>query len=226
MTSKSRLRFTIAGTHPLLLLSRDYLILTGRYELVPWDQSPDVCLYGGVLCKGDKLYNRLAPLQADYHAMKHVPLVVLTGTPSSASKKELYSTLVLSVMLGSPKNSSITLPVVYGPNIHTGVIHKFLQQHKRKDSITIYGNGHQNVACVHEEDYLKALSTKIPELLNKPQSTYLWGTQSITISGLAKTIDEDKNFMYKNQPIANKVLTGPATLVDSRSIRAGVLENV
>ncbi len=177
-----RTTFTVAGKHPLLYLCRDYLIHSGLFALVPWSDDPDVCIYGGALGKGDKLNEGLSRLTLEYKEAKSVPTIVLSTSSMYSDKTRIYSTeagdiypmsaedptllsrnndkalmsLVAEELFLLAMSTNLVLRPfnVYGPDIPTGVVSKFINSAKRKEPLTIRGHGYQTRCFMHQEDFL------------------------------------------------------------------------
>ena len=181
MTKISRIRFTVAGKHPLLYLCRNYLIHTGLFMLVPWSDSPDICIYGGALCKGDNLEDSLTRLSLEYAEAKNVPVVVLSTSSMYSDRTKLYSPIaaepypmseeepsllirhnvkglfslvVEDMFLGVGSNLVLRPFNIYGPQIGSGVISKFIDLATKDEPLSVRGHGYQTRCFMHEDDFL------------------------------------------------------------------------
>ncbi len=213
----SRTKFSIAGKHPLLTVIRDYLILSTLYELVPWEDQPDFCLYGAVLCKGDNLHERLSALCRDYDAIKTTPVVLLHGK-ATEGRKGVFLATVRELFLPLGTTREIEIFPVYGPNVHVGVVHKFITQARKKEALTVSPS---LVGLMHEADFLPAFAAS---LTDKRKIVHLSGLE-LSAEHLAETVwgftNEGTSVLTKDIPFKGHKV-GLNTVPPSRSTRAGI----
>lgn len=200
---RGRVTFTIAGKHPLLLLVRDYLIQEKKYALVPWSSDPAFCLYGAALSKDETLYDGLHRASLEASQVRKIPTVILStssmyampGDPGSyqeldgyhavapCDRKALFSLSVESMLLGE-ENLVVRPMNVYGPDITTGVIPRFIEAAKKKENLPVRGNGYQTRSFIHQDDFLEEFGSLLGEI-----GTHTIGTTSdISINRLADSI--------------------------------------
>lgn len=185
---KGHTTFTIAGRHPLLLLVRDYLIQEKKFALVPWSSNPDFCLYGAALSPDEALHDALHRAALEISQMDRIPTVILSSSSippvvTHADDRALFS-LSVECMIGPRKNLIVRPYNVYGPDITTGVIPRFITAAKEGKPLPIRGNGYRTRCFVHQDDFLRDFGDLLGET-----GTHTIGTgDSISIIRLADSI--------------------------------------
>jgi len=171
MSIKGRTRFTVAGTHPLLKLTRDHFIKQG-FALIPWDseEKPHFCLIGADLHGSDQL-----PLaQLELQRMQSVGCrVLLLSTQELAAGTEpvnwdeLGPDTVASLLYARCAEHMFTYqddsppPVIlrpvniYGPDINWGVINYAFNNARRGEVLRNPGIREAVSTFLHQEDYLR-----------------------------------------------------------------------
>lgn len=168
MSTKGRTRFTVAGTHPLLELTRNHFIQQG-YALVPWDSEdkPHFCLIGADLHGSDQM-----PLaQLELQRMQSVGCrVILLSVQELAAGTEapnlgydsiaslLYARCAEHIFVcqdDSPPPTIIRPVNIYGPDIHWGCISYAFSKARRGEVLHNPGVKGAVSTFLHQEDYLR-----------------------------------------------------------------------
>jgi nucleoside-diphosphate-sugar epimerase len=211
-----RIKFTVAGKHPLLYLVRDYFIQSGEFELVPWAEQPDLCIYGAALCKGVDFGDAIATMVTDREQIKNVPIVVLSTSSMYNDRARVFSSeasdpypmrtadpclvdaenhkgtysLIAEHMFA--KDSLIVRPFnVYGQDIKQGVIPKFIKMAKREQPLPIRGHGYQTRCFMYQDDFLssmKAVTQQFHEGKLEYGALNLGTTEQVSINRLADSV--------------------------------------
>lgn len=183
MSYKDRIKFTVAGFHPLLYILRDRLIHQG-YALVPWTEEPDFVMFGAELEDPDdwntalNTMNQLMPLivgvelpvfllsSSDVYSdrtrtnelAKKVPMSehhasVLTSPLEDGVGRGLFSLLAEWTFTRQTRTMVMRPFNLYGADFEFGVIHEWLGAAKRGEALNIHGSGYQTRSFLYQDDF-------------------------------------------------------------------------
>ena len=217
MGLKGRIKFTVAGQHPLLDLARNHLIHQGL-ALVPWDETPDFALVGAEIGKG--VHPPVMDLELLASKCMDVPVVLLSSSsvysdrnwsekctqpfeenramvwvPSPGhplASRALYSLMAESIFMGSRNARTLIIRPfnLYGPEINWGVIHTFIGCARRGEALPVHGSGYQTRTFLYQEDFFEALDRLVHKFVKSNLSgVYNIGSaEEISITRLADSI--------------------------------------
>lgn len=184
MSLKGRIKFTVAGVHPLLSLVRDYFIKRGL-ALVPWDEEPDFCLIGAEL-EGET-HPPLAQLELQKMQVRNTPVLLLSTNKFYLDERDsaresssvgyspvyddaehratcLYAMAAEHMFMEREGRTAVVRPFkVYGPDITWGLIHDTINASRRKETLQNPHNDWASTSFVHQDDFLRAVDM----LMNK-----------------------------------------------------------
>lgn len=211
-----RTKFTIIGTHPLLHLVRNRLILSG-YELVQDFEELDFCIVGCDL--GDKdPTTQLVQILSNIAFLHDVPTILLstgdvysdrtdtllvsedkpmTETRVSVipySLDPIYTRALFALFVENLFFSKYDLCVlrifdVYGPSINEGVVHNLIQSAYNKEALKIPSPGYQTNCYLYEEDFLTCIDKLIIKFLKGARGIYNIGSnEEISMKRLAESV--------------------------------------
>lgn len=203
---KDRIKFTIYGKHPLLLLVRDYLILQG-FVLQPNEDYPvDFILVGGhaerfsktllehpvLLLSDSGLYSDRGVdgnVREKGKMSENAPALFIE--PQAAYAAPFTRALVAeNLFVNREAPTVIVRPFnVYGPHIDFGVIPKFLEMARVGQTLPIYGSGYQLRTFLHEKDFLEAIDSLSKKLVSGRFGIYNVGSdEEVSINRLADSV--------------------------------------
>lgn len=211
MSTKNRVKFTVAGVHPLLYHIRDHLIRRGL-ALVPWTDNPDFALVGAET--DNHLAANLLNLAEVFRACEGTPVLLLsTGavysdraadgaiiTPSQPMKEtwglrvnsaRASFALAAESLFLDREDPTLVLRLfnVFGPSISEGVIPTFLAYAKRGEELPLYGSEYQTRAFLFEQDLYDCIDLLVPKFLEGMKGVYnLGGSAHITLKRVADTV--------------------------------------
>ncbi len=183
MSTKGRIKFVVAGQHPLMQLVRDRLIHTG-YALVPWSERPDFCLFGAQLPPEADVLVELPALTQQAQAIcgAGIPTVLLSsgrvygdheGPVSEnaaqslaspldpAAGRKLYTCTAEHLFLKNTRTLALRIFNVYGPDIRWGVVHEFIMAARRGEALPLHGSGYQKRSFLYQDDLFECLDSAI-----------------------------------------------------------------
>lgn len=201
-----RIKFTIAGTHPLLYDLRRHLIVEKKMQLVGLHESPDFVLLGA-----DNPATELGPdlikmVSEMTQLNQHTPILVLSSSCVYSDKTDLgevsenkpmsedRASVIPSVLDSSAPRALFTLTTenlvlrsfkhvlvlrtfeTYGPEIDSGTIRKFLVQAKDLKKIQVEAPGYQTRTFLHMDDFLVAFDRLVPKFLKGARGIYNIGS--------------------------------------------------
>lgn len=202
----TRIRFTVAGTHDLLLPIRNHLILSG-YELVGPEDQPDFCLYGAYGYDLDKKSG----------VMRGIPKIVLstgdvyTGvhkqqTPFTEDQvlevPQVYDPLALAILFANIAEQSFirTTPhtlVLRTFNVYgyagdapvPSLVTDFLNSGQADQPLCITSPGYQVSTYLHIDDLFVAINKLIPKFLGGARGVYNLGSpEEVSLRRLADAV--------------------------------------
>jgi len=165
MGFKGRVKFVVAGTHPLLLLARDRLIHTG-YALVPWTERPDFCLFGGVLPQDAEPAAAFAALaqQAQVIYGADIPVLLLSQDIGlhmppifAGTGAQVYTSMAEYLFVQNTRTLVLRVFNVYGRDIKWGVVDTFIKKAARGEALPVYNSGYQTRTFLYQDDFLVCL---------------------------------------------------------------------
>lgn len=204
-----RTQFVIGGTHPLLLLVRDYLIQQG-YALVDTAgidfSMPAFLVWGGrtlPLTKPTQLPTLLLSSSCVYSDRDHLlqqreiePMDEAHGhvitSPLDPSVIEPLSYLMSEhSFVQRPEGKTIVVRPfgVYGPNVGAGVVNAFAEALALDEPLKVHAPGRQVRTFLYEEDFLECIGILVKKLLRGSRGIYNVGSdEQIEILSLAKSL--------------------------------------
>lgn len=210
--TKGRTKFAVAGTHPLLYNVRDFFIQRLGLVLVPWEDQPDFALVGAELPK-DAREVPFEQLQYQQESIRDVPVLLLSSSSvyTSPTKTRLFAAsscelpdpswdyAAQAVYAGAAEyifqNISPQVIVartfgVYGRDIVTSpVVDSFLQQARKKESLTIHGAGFQVRSFLYQDDLWRYMRGLVNALMRGTSGVVNLGSEEeVSIERLAAHI--------------------------------------
>lgn len=210
-----RIKFSVAGVHPLLYHVRDFYIQTMLFALVPWEDNPDFALIGAEIPKDTQVpLDQLAKQQA---AIKDIPVILLSsdtvygesrdktqshfpGDPlrygyvvTPRTNQAIYS-YVAEHLYRENASKLLTLRTfsVYGPDIKFGVVHNFVQAAKKQEPLPVYAPGYQIRSFLHQDDFYPTIQNLTNVFINTNlldnMCLNVGSSERVTIKRLADSI--------------------------------------
>lgn len=197
MSTKNRVKFTVAGFHPLLTLIRDRLIAQG-FALIPWDERPDFVLFGAKLDAEDNFIARMGELTAVAAAIAHseLPVFLLSDSepcpesPLRVNNDRFLIARTAEYLFTQNTRTMVVRPYnVYGEDIKSGVVHAFVEAARRGQRLPVIGHMYQKRMFLYQEDFYTALDKLLLKFLKGARGVYdVAGTSPISIKRLADTV--------------------------------------
>lgn len=208
-----RFRFSVMGSHSLLNLVRDNLILSG-HVLVPLSNDVHFVLVGCKPRDSDELIRILLEVQSLAELRK--PILALSTSSIYADRDllgkvlpkgrmneadpflfnttcnitSLYSLLVESELVKLRRVMVLRPFNVYGPSISRGAVFSFIQQAKQKQALTIHNHGFQVRTFLYEEDFIACSRICVQKLVNNRTFGFfnVGSAEETNINCLANTV--------------------------------------
>lgn len=181
--TKGRLRFSVAGFHPQLLLVRDHLIQSGLV-LLPWSEEADLYVVG-VVPTGQTV--PLAQLGAIIDSLGQKPTIVLsTGkledkeealtVPFNGDYPPLFAALA-ECLIRKKLSKSVILRLfdIYGPDVHDGWIRAWITQAASGAPPQIPTHGYHSLAPLFQDDFLDLITLVVSRTMSGLQGTFAVG---------------------------------------------------
>lgn len=189
MGFKGRTKFAIAGIHPLLSITRDHFIQKGL-ALVPWNEDPDFCVIGADIGYMSDL--PLTQLDIQQTEVTNKPVLLLSSHDlfTKNSNRAFYASVAEHVFTKRQGPTLILRPHnVYGPDIKWGVVHKFIYQAKKRESLTVCMPGYHTRFFLYQDDFLMSLDKFLPKLLKGLNASFsIGGPYAISMHRLADSV--------------------------------------
>src|ERR1041385_533459 len=202
--AKDRIKFCVAGKHPLLYLSRDALIFSG-YELIQADGSEDFILLGAEIHSSADWLSLQVELAGLANSNK--PILLLSSSSVYSDRSHELALLSPSPM-DEAQGHVVTSPLdpgafralaalsaehqitqrtqgrtvilrtfnVYGPNITQGVIPSFIKSIQNNLPLFVHIPGIQTRTFLHEEDFLICFKVMVSKLLSGARGIFNLGS--------------------------------------------------
>lgn len=202
MGTKGRIKFTVAGFHPLLYILRNRLIHQG-FALVPWTEEPDFVLFGAELedhkdwNTAFNAMNQLAPLiiktqlpvfllsSSDVYSdrtrtnelAKKVPMSehhasVITSSLEDEAGRGLFALLAEWTFARKTRTMVLRPFNLYGPDFGFGVIHEWLATARRSEPLMIHGSGYQTRTFLYQDDFYACFDKLIKRFCKGARGIY------------------------------------------------------
>jgi len=205
VSTKGRIKFVVAGSHPLLGLVRNHFIQKGL-ALVPWDDEPDFCLIGAGLEQEEN--PPVAQLELQKMQVEDKPVLLLSTSNISLLGEEiretgavgyqqylsaeersacLYAMAAEHLFLEREGRTIVARPFnVYGPDITWDLVHDSIAL-SRKSAVLVNPKGKWTATSfIHQEDFLKCLDLL---LAKKAEGIFNVGSpESVTYVNLLRNI--------------------------------------
>lgn len=203
-----RVQFVVGGQHPLLLLVRDYLIRQGFELVAPESVDPDLpafLVWGGeateqvqhptmpaLLLSSSHVYSdrdhklRLREIEPMDEADGHV---ITSPLDKRAGRVMRYLASEYAFLQRPGKTIVARVFNVYGPNVHHGVVHTFLEAARNQQPLRVHSPGRQVRTFLYEDDFLVCIRLLVRKLLRGGRGIYNVGSdEQIEILSLAKSV--------------------------------------
>ncbi len=218
MSTKGRIKFTVAGFHPLLYILRDRLIHQG-FALVPWTDTPDFVLFGAELEKAEDYEKGLSWIKEAAQIIhmklpvfllsssevysdrdrttelaKKVPMAehhvgVVTSPLEPAAGKALFALMAEWIFTRQTRTMVLRPFNLYGPDFKFGVVHEWLGAARRGEALVVHGSGYQTRTYLYQDDFYAAFDKLLKRFVKGARGIYNVGhDQEISLKRLADSI--------------------------------------
>lgn len=206
MSTKGRVKFTIAGLHPHLLFLRNHLIMQG-FALVDYDDDPDFVMVGGLmdwevdyllrktpvlLLSDDSMYSdRDFEFNVrDKVAMREDdPIFIPSPLEPKVAGTLQYLMAENHFLTRMKKTMVLRVFDVYGPSMTDGLIHEYIQKVRADEALPVYGPGYQTRTFLHERDFLDVFDKLVERFLSGTTGIYNVGSpEETSIKRLADSV--------------------------------------
>jgi len=227
VSTKGRIKFTVAGAHPQLYMLRDHLIKRG-FALVSPDEDVDFVLQGGLtgapetwrldcpsseipvlLLSSDWVYSDrdLALGVRDKVPMREDDPILLPSSAEPTIASTLQYLQAENYFLRYTKTMVLRIFNIYGPDIKEGLIVDYLDCVCNVTPLPIYAPGYQTRTYLHQTDFLTIFDRMVQRFLEGTTGIFNVGSEEET--SIKRLADSVWQLAY-----------GPSTPVQVEKVRA------